>query len=240
MMVSIVIPAYNEEECIEDVVSHLEQALTVEYEIIVVNDHSVDNTRNKVEELKNNYKNIVLVDNQESQGFANTLRSGFKAASGDLIVPVMADLCDDPATINQMYSKIGEGYDIVCGSRYMLKGKKVGGPGVKTFLSNLAGKIIYILGIPTQDITNSFKMYKKEVIEAVDLKAESFEISMEIPLKAHLKGFKITEIPTVWHSRVSGESSFKVMKLIPIYLKLYSWAIMKNFIKLFSFRGGKK
>ncbi|MCK4912541.1 MAG: glycosyltransferase family 2 protein [Candidatus Omnitrophica bacterium] len=240
MMVSIVIPAFNEEECIEEVVSRLVRVLTVEHEIIVVNDHSIDNTRNKVEGLKKNYKNIALVDNQESQGFANTLRAGFKVAKGDVVVPIMADFCDEPVTINQMYCKIEQGYDIVCGSRYMREGKKIGGPGAKTFLSSLAGKIIYILGIPTHDITNSFKMYKKEVIEAIDSKAKSFEISMEIPLKAYLKGFKMTEIPTVWHSRVVGESSFKVMKLIPIYLKLYSWAIMKNFIKVFSFKGGKK
>jgi len=240
MKVSVIIPAYNEEKSIEEVISRLVGALRVEYEIVVVNDHSVDNTRDKVEDLKKNYKNIVLVDNQEPQGFANTLRTGFEAASGEVVVPVMADLCDDPGTINKMYRKINQGYDIVCGSRYSDKGKKLGGPLIKTLLSNLAGKIIYILGVPTQDITNSFKMYKREVIEAIDSKAMSFEISMEIPLKAHLKGFKITEVPTVWHSRTVGESSFKVMKLIPVYLKLYSWAIMKCFLKAFSFKRRKK
>jgi len=235
MMVSVVIPAYNEEECIGEVISRLVQALTTEYEIVVVNDHSVDNTRGKVEDLKKSYKSIVLVDNEEPQGFANTLRTGFRTASGEVIVPVMADLCDDPATINEMYRKINKGYDIVCGSRYSAEGKKLGGPLVKTFLSSLSGKILYILGMPTQDITNSFKMYKREVIEAIDSKAKSFEISMEIPLKAHLKGFKITEVPTVWHSRVVGKSSFKVMKLIPVYLKLYLWAVMKYISRLFCF-----
>lgn len=235
MMVSVIIPAYNEEKSIEEVISRLVQALTVEYEIVVVNDHSIDNTRGKVEDLKKSYKNIVLVDNEKSQGFANTLRTGFQAASGEVLVPVMADLCDDPATINEMYRKINEGYDIVCGSRYMSKGEKLGGPWVKTFLSSLAGKIIYILGIPTHDVTNSFKMYKREVIEAIDSKARSFEISMEIPLKAHLKGFKVTELPTVWHSRIAGESSFKVMRLIPVYLKLYSWAVTKYILRLFYF-----
>ena len=235
MMVSVVIPAYNEEKSIEEVISRLVQALTTEYEIVVVNDHSVDNTRDKVEDLKKSYKNIVLVDNEEPQGFANTLRTGFRTASGEVIVPVMADLCDDPVTINEMYRKINKGYDIVCGSRYSDKGKKLGGPLVKTFLSSLSGKILYILGMPTQDITNSFKMYKREVIEAIDSKAKSFEISMEIPLKAHLKGFKITEVPTVWHSRVVGKSSFKVMRLIPVYLKLYLWAVMKYISRLFCF-----
>jgi len=240
MMVSVIIPAYNEEDCIGEVISRLARVLNMEHEIIVVNDHSSDNTRVRVEDLKKRYQNIVLVDNEEPQGFANTLRTGFQTASGEVIVPVMADLCDDPATINEMYRKINKGYDIVCGSRYSDEGKKLGGPLVKTFLSSLAGKIIYILGMPTQDITNSFKMYKKEVIEAIDSKAMSFEISMEIPLKAHLKGFKITELPTVWHSRIAGESSFKVMRLIPVYLKLYLWAAMKCFLKAFSFKRRKK
>jgi len=240
MMVSVVIPAYNEEKSIEEVISRLVGALRVEYEIVVVNDHSVDNTRGKVEVLKKSHKNIVLVYNKKPQGFANTLRTGFEAASGEVAVSVMADLCDDPATINEMYLKINQGYDIVCGSRYMQKGKKLGGPWVKTFLSSLAGKIIYILGIPTHDITNSFKMYRREVIEAIDSKAGSFEISMEIPLKAYLKGFKITELPTVWHSRVLGESSFKVMSLIPVYLKLYFWVIMKCILRLFCFGRRKK
>lgn len=239
-MVSVVIPAYNEEKSIEEVISRLAQALRVEYEIVVVNDHSVDNTRNKVEDLKKSYKSIILVDNEAPQGFANALKTGFQTASGEVFVPVMADLCDDPATINEMYRKIEEGYDIVCGSRYSDGGKKLGGPLVKTFLSGLAGKIIYILGIPTHDITNSFKMYKREVIKAIDSKARSFEISMEIPLKAHFKGFKITELPTVWHSRTVGESSFKVMRLIPVYLKLYFWAVMKCISRLFCFGRRKK
>ncbi len=236
-MVSVVIPAHNEEKSIREVIIRLIDALTVDYEVVVVNDHSSDNTRVIVEELRKRYKNIILVDNNEPRGFANTLLTGFKAARGELIVSVMADLCDDPVLINKMYQKINQGYDIVCGSRYMRGGQKIGGPSVKTFLSSLAGRIIYILGVPTHDITNSFKMYKREIIEAIDLEAESFEISMEIPLKAYLKGFKITEIPTVWNSRQEGESSFKMMKLIPVYIKLYSWVVMKNFLNLFSFRG---
>ena len=89
-----------------------------------------------------------MVDNENAQGFANALRAGFKAASGELIIPVMADLADEPRDINLMYDKIQEGFDIVCGSRYMKEGKKMGGPRIKTLCSFLAGKIISIFGIP--------------------------------------------------------------------------------------------
>lgn len=231
MKLSIIIPAHNEEANIARVITGLIGAVSLDYEIVVVNDHSQDSTCRIVEGLKAKYENIRLIKNQGSPGFANTLRAGFKAAAGEFMLPVMADLCDDPVLIMKMYQEAGKGYDIICGSRYMKKGKKIGGPLLKTVCSGLAGKITYFLGIPTHDITNSFKMYRREVIEAVDSNAESFEISMEIPLKAHLKGFKITELPTVWNSRELGESSFKVVRLIPVYLKLYLWAIFKNLLK---------
>jgi len=233
MKVSIVIPAYNEEACVEKVVSHLKEALCVEHEIVIVNDHSSDRTKEVVRELQDKYKNIVLVDNKDARGFANALRAGFKSAAGEFIVPVMADLADEPETINKMFDKIAQGFDVVCGSRYMKGGRKIGGPFLKTACSFLAGKFIYLLGVPTQDITNSFKMYKRQVIEAVDSRAASFEISMEIPLKAHLKGFKITEIPTTWRCRSIGKSNFKAASLIPVYLRLYFWFIAKNLLKIF-------
>lgn len=230
MKVSIVIPAYNEEGCIAEAVSRLKGALRMEHEIVIVNDHSSDRTKEAVEKLKEKYENIVLIDNNNAQGFANTLRAGFTASSGELIIPVMADLADEPEDINRMYAKIADGFDVVCGSRYAKEGKKMGGPPLKTACSFLAGKFISMF-IPTRDITNSFKMYKRQVLEAVDSQADSFEISMEIPLKAHLKGFKITEIPTTWRSRTVGKSNFKAMKLIPVYLKLYFWFMVKNFLK---------
>ncbi len=234
MKLSIVIPAHNEEKIISEVILRLEKSLNLDYELVVVNDHSSDGTTKIAGELANNYPNIRLIDNEKEQGFANTLRSGFEAAKGDLILPVMADLCDDPNTILAMHEKIQEGYDIVCGSRYIRGGQKLGGPFLKTFLSSLAGKFIYFIGIPTHDITNSFKMYRKKVIDDIDLKARSFDISMEIPLKAYLKGFRISEVPTTWRSRTVGASNFRVMKLIPDYLKLYTWAIGKKFLKIFS------
>jgi len=82
--------------------------------------------------------------------------------------------------------------------------------------------------VPTNDIANAFKMYKKEVISSIDIQAKGFEISMEIPLKAYYLGFKITEVPTVWKERTKGKSSFKIFKLLPAYLKLYVWAIFRR------------
>ena len=91
--------------------------------------------------------------------------------------------------------------------------------------------LYYLLGIPTHDIANAFKMYRKEVIDSISIEAKGFEISMELPLKAYYAGFKITEVPTVWHEREKGKSSFRMFNLVPNYLKFYLWAIKKRILK---------
>jgi hypothetical protein len=88
-----------------------------------------------------------------------------------------------------------------------------------------------MLKVPTHDIANAFKMYRKKVIDSLDLRSKGFEISMEIPLKAYYLGFKMTEVPTVWRERTKGKSSFKIASILPDYLKLYFWAVGKSLTK---------
>lgn len=229
MMLSLIVPLHNEEENIIDLIDKIEGSLNFGYELLVVNDHSHDRTRILVTELSRKYDNIRLVDNGLEAGFANVLMTGFREAIGDVVVPVMGDLCDDLATIKKMLTKIEEGYDIVCGSRYIKGGRRQGGSKLKGFLSCWGGRFLhFILGLPTSDISNAFKMYRKSVLNSIDIKAKGFEISMEIPLKAFYKGFKITEVPTVWKERAKGKSNFKVLKLLPDYIGLFLWAIFKR------------
>ncbi len=229
MKLSIVVPAYNEEGNIAGLIREIEKSLDLDHELVVVNDHSTDKTPDLVEQLSKEYPAVRLVNNSGQKGFTNALKTGFSNSCGEVILPVMGDLCDDLVTVEDMYDKIREGFDVVCGSRYMKGGKRLGGSKFKAFLSSLGGKsLYYILGIPTHDIANAFKMYRKEVIRAIDIQAKGFEISMELPLKAYYLGFKITEVPTVWRERTKGKSSFKIFKLLPAYLKLYLWGIYKS------------
>lgn len=230
MLLSIVVPAHNEEDNIEDAIKKIEASLDgVDFELIVVDDHSVDNTVGLVQGVVKSYANLRLISNDQAPSFANALKSGFKAARADVVLPVMADLCDDLGTIRKMLAKIEEGYDIVCGCRYSEGGARIGGSKIKGFFSCFVGKSLqYLLGLPTSDIANAFKMYKREVLESMEISARSFEISMEIPLKAYYNGFKITEVVTVWKERVKGRSSFKMLRLFPNYFKLYFWAITRN------------
>jgi len=226
MKLSVIVPSYNEEENIADVITRIEECLDFEHELIIVNDHSVDNTAVIVNKLCFKYPNLKLVDNKLDKGFANALRSGFLNATSEVVIPVMGDLCDDLTTIKPMLIKIESGFDVVCGCRYIKGGGRLGGSKLKGALSCLGGwSLYYLLGIPTHDIANAFKMYRKKVLDSIDITAKGFEISMELPLKAYYSGFKISEVPTVWRERTRGKSSFKVLKLLPSYLKLYIWAL---------------
>lgn len=228
MSLSIIIPAHNEEKNIEKVIKSIEQNVNMEHETVVIDDHSNDKTSEVVQQLAKENKNIRLVKNDYDQGFTNALRKGFNSASHDMILPVMADLCDDTNTINAMYRIALEGFDIVCGSRYMKGGKKIGGPKVKSFFSRFVGfSLNLFIGIPTKDISNSFKLYRKTIIDSINIESDGFEVSVEIPLKAYFQGYKITEVPTTWINRKEGESKFNTFKHGFRYLKLYLWAIMK-------------
>jgi glycosyltransferase involved in cell wall biosynthesis len=208
-------------------IKSIEQSVFNEYEIIVVDDHCSDKTADIVGRLALEYKNIRLVKNNHEAGFANALKAGFSSINAEVVVPVMADLCDDLFTIEKMLNKIDQGYDLVCAARYMKGGKRLGGSRLKAFLSRWGGKSLhYLLGIPTHDIANSFKMYKKAVIDSINIESRYFEVSMELVLKAYFLGFKITEVPTAWKERTQGRSTFRVFKLLPSYLKLYFWAVL--------------
>jgi len=232
MRLSIIVPAHNEQDNIVDIINRIEQSIDITHELVVVNDHSIDKTVESVNKLSKVYNNIRLVENKLDQGFANTIKTGFKNITGEVVVLIMADLCDDLSTVKRMFDKINEGYDIVCGCRYIKGGLRRGGSRIKGFFSSFVGcSLYYLLRLPTHDIANAFKMYRKKVLDNIDINSKSFEISMEIPLKAYYLGFKITEVPTVWRERKKGKSSFKMFKLFPNYLKIYSWAIFKMFAK---------
>jgi len=172
------------------------------------------------------YSNLRVVDNDREKGFANALRKGFSVSDSDLVIPVMADLCDDPRTIKDMYAKSLEGFDIVCGSRYMKDGTKIGGPLIQSLSSRFVGcSLRYLIGIPTFDVSNSFKCYRRSVLNAIKLESKGFEISMEIALKAYFAGFTIAEVPTTWRGRSIGKSKFYLFKVAPRYIRLYLWAI---------------
>ena len=232
-MVSIIIPAKNEEETITTTLSRLTENLKdLDYEIIVVNDYSTDQTEKVAKEFSQNHPQVKVISNIFHKGLGGAFKTGFRESKGEFIVPVMADLCDDPKTIIKMYELGKRGFDVICGSRYIPGGGRIGGPRWKAILSRLAGNIYHFLtGIPTKDTTNAFKMYRKGALEKLEIESKGFEISVELSLKLYFKGYKFTEIPTWWRGREKGKSKFSFSKLFFPYLKWLLWGIKERLFK---------
>lgn len=223
-LIDIVVPVYNEGKNIEQLFDRISKDIKTDINLIVVYDFDEDDTVPEVIKLKNNYRfEIKLEKNIYGRGALNAMKTGFQKSTSDIVLVVMADLSDSLEIVDKMYDKINYGFDIVCGSRYMKDGKQIGGPLLKRIFSRIAGvSLHYLIRIPTHDVTNSFKMYSRKVLENIQIESNGgFEIGMEITIKAYIKGYKVTEIPSSWQDRENGESKFQMWKWMPKYIKWY-------------------
>lgn len=231
MKLSIVMPVYNEGQVITKTISQLESAVKTPHELLIIYDMDKDSTIAPVKIAQKKYKNVKLVKNIYGGGALNALKSGLKKAKGEAICVMMADLTDDPKILNKMIDKFNSGYDLVAASRYMKNGHQVGGPFIKQVLSRVAGlSLYYLVGIPTHDATNSFKIYSKKLLNKTKIESDGgFELGIELTVKAHFNGFKVTEVPTTW-TYSAKESRFYLKKWLPKYLKWYFWALKKRYV----------
>jgi dolichol-phosphate mannosyltransferase len=226
MRLTIVIPARNEEESLPGTLRGLEANVKTPHEIIVVDDHSTDSTAKIVHDFGDQHQNISLLKNNSPGGITNAIKKGLSNINEGIVVFVMADSCDDPETIDKMYEKINEGYDVVCGSRYMKGGKKQGGRFFQTLFSKFVGySLHFFTGLPTCDAGNAFKMYRVKPLRSIKIKEAGFASSLEIVVKLFKKGYKITEIPTTWKDRLTGRSNFRIFKVTMNYIRWYVWAL---------------
>lgn len=231
---TLVIPVYNEAYNIKAVFDEIRDKIRgLSISVLVVYDFDGDNTVPVVERIMGDYPfETVLVRNKFGQGAVNAIKTGFACAVSDAVLVVMADLSDDLSAANRMYEMIGAGCGVVCGSRYMKGGRQIGGSWLKKTISRAAGLSLHCLtGIPTHDVTNSFKMYNRGLLERLPLESDGgFEIGMEVTVKAFVLGSRICEVPTVWRDREGGVSRFRLFRWIPKYLKWYLYAMKKRFI----------
>lgn len=225
---SIIIPTKNEEDCIYSTIKSLEENVKNNKEIIIVDSSSTDNTIKIVKSFSK--QNSIKIITKEKLGFATAIIRGIKEAQSDIVIPVMADLCDEPKQIDVFIKKIQtEGYDIVGGSRYMSTSKVIGGPIIKKFLSKTVGLFCFhFIGLPIKDATNSFKAYRKKVFSSINLTSRDFEVSMEITVKSFLAGYKLTEIPTTWTDRKKGLSKFSISRVAGGYAKIFLYGLIKK------------
>lgn len=232
-MLDIVIPVYNEDKNIILLFDEIEKEIKTNKRILIIYDFDEDTTIPVVENIRANYSfQVELVKNDIARGAINAIKKGLRYASGDMVLVMMADLSDRLDVVDMMCSKMECGYDIICGSRYMKGGEQHGSPLVKGLLSRMAGVSLHLLtGIPTHDVTNSFKLYSKTLLDKIEFESiGGFEIGMEICVKAYINGYKIAEIPSRWYDRVDGESHFKMKEWIPHYLHWYFLCIRNTWL----------
>ena len=242
MKLSIVIPAYNEEGSIAETVESIEKALEtikIAHEILVVNDNSKDNTAKILEELSRKYSSVTYVTNPGPNGFGYAIRYGLDRFTGDCVAIMMGDLSDSPYDLIKFYTTMLEkNVDCVFGSRWNKGGKVIDYPWLKKIINRIANRIIrVVMNIKYNDTTNAFKLYKKEVIQGVQpILSPHFNLTIELPLKAMIRGYTYTVVPNSWTNRKAGESKLKIKEMGSRYF----FILMYCFIEKFFSRGDYK
>jgi dolichol-phosphate mannosyltransferase len=224
---SVVIPVYNEGANFKALWSEIASSIRTPFTAVVVYDFDADNTVPVVKEvIASGETRLSLLRNAYGRGVTGAIKTGLEAVESGPVLVTMADLSDEMTQVDHMYALYLQGYDLICGSRYMKGGKLIGGPFFKQLLSRLSGLTLhYFRGVPTHDATNSFKLYDSQMVR--ELKVESvagFELGLELTAKAFLNGYRIAEIPSVWRDRTAGSSRFRVVHWMPHYLKWYFYA----------------
>src|SRR3989344_2384668 len=228
--VDIILPVYYEQDNIEKVINGIEKHVKAPHKITVVLQDKNDPTVKVLKKIQKKVKILNFIFTKDGIGMLKALKEGFKSTNLPIITMMMADLSDDPRDIDKMIKKINDGYDLVCASRYISPGKRLGGPKFKGFLSWLACISLRIAtGIPTNDATNAFKTFRRRVIKQIEIQSShGFEMPLELTTKAYKKGFKIGEVSTIWRDRQEGESKFKLWQNIPYYLRWYLYGIFNR------------
>lgn len=228
VIVSVVVPAHDESGNLRRMVDRVTTTLVApafehELELVLVDDNSTDETPSICDELAAEYDAVTVVHRRSSAGFGSALKDGFRATTGEVIIPFMGDLSDDPADIPKLVAAIKEGYDVAYGSRFIDGGTVEGYPPLKLLYNRAFNNLIRLtFGIRARDVTNAFTAYRREVIEAIGvdtLDSESFDLTAELPLRAHIAGFRSTEVPVSWRSRDAGVSKLNATRKGPLYLK---------------------
>jgi len=227
---SVIIPACDEEGCIASTVEHLTVELRlrgVPHEIVVVDDGSRDQTWEILQDLKNRLPALSPVQNHGEHGFGRAVLCGLDQMHGDAAVIMMADESDDCRDVVHYWEKLNEGWDCVFGSRFIKGGGTIDYPWTKLVINRLANKFLqFLFNIGLNDTTNAFKAYRKTVIDGCrPLIAPHFNLTVEIPLKAIVRGYSWTMIPITWRNRRTGEPKLKIKEMGSRYLFicLYVW-----------------
>jgi dolichol-phosphate mannosyltransferase len=241
MKLSVVIPAHNEEGCIAETLDGVLDALRKEaipFEVIVVDDACTDGTAAIVAGYSVRDSRVRLVVNPGRHGFGMAVRKGLEHFEGDAVAIVMADASDSPRDLVRYYFRLREGLDCVFGSRFIRGASVVDYPKHKFVLNRLANAFIRTLfRVQCNDITNAFKIYRREVVEHMyPLISPHFNLTVEMPLKAIVRGFSYDVIPISWTNRKAGVSKLKLKEMGSRYLFIVLYLLLEKHLSRNDYR----
>jgi dolichol-phosphate mannosyltransferase len=240
-LLSVVIPARDEEGCIAATVEHLHLELSlhnVPHEIVVVDDGSTDRTWEVLEQLAKNNSSLRPVKNEGPHGFGRAVIRGIEAVKGDAVVIMMADESDDCRDVVRYWNVMNEGWDCVFGSRFMKSGGVIDYPWLKLRINRLANLFIRLLfKLTLNDTTNAFKAYRKSTLEGCrPFLSPHFNLTVELPLKAVVRGYSWTVIPITWRNRRVGKPKLKIKEMGSRYLFIVAYVWLEKYFSRGDYR----
>jgi len=244
MKLSIVIPAHNEEGAIESSIRQVHSALEkndIDHEILVINDNSKDRTEAILQMLQQEIPALRYITNTGSHGFGYAVRLGLENFAGDCVAVMMGDMSDSPDDLVKFYIKMQEGYDCVFGTRFSKGGKTYDYPLLKLVINRMANTIVQVsFGIRYNDTTNAFKLYRKETIQGLKpFLSPHFNLTLELPLKAIVRGYSYAVVPNSWTNRKTGVSKLKIREMGSRYFFILLYCLIERFFSRGDFNKGR-
>ena len=238
---SVVIPAHNEEESLPPTVQDLYAELVregVPHEIVVVDDGSKDKTWAVLQDLRQKIPTLAPVQNKGPHGFGRAVIYGLNHMKGDACTIMMADASDAPTDAVRYWRLLNEGWDCVFGSRFIKGGRVVDYPRVKLFVNRLANFFVRVgFNIELNDTTNAFKAYRRTVIEGCrPFLAPHFNLTVEIPLKAIVRGYTWTVLPITWRNRKYGVPKLKISEMGSRYFFICAYVWLEKYFSRGDYR----
>lgn len=230
LLFSVIIPARNEAENLRGTIAKIVETMDggrVPFEVLVVDDHSADSTKEELTAIGKKDDRIRCVSNDYPPGFGFAVRKGLDAYKGDAVVIMMADNSDEPTDLLKYYRKLQDGYDCVFGTRFARRTKVTDYPRHKLIFNRFGNWLIQLLfWLPYNDVTNAFKCYRRQAIDGIrPFVSCHFNLTVEMPLKAIVRGYTWCVVRTNWYGREKGTSKWKIKELGSRYMFiiLYVW-----------------
>jgi dolichol-phosphate mannosyltransferase len=239
---SVVMPARDEEESLPGTLRDIYatfKAVNIPHELVVVDDGSKDSTWTVLQSLKAEIPTLAPVQNLGMHGFGRAIIHGLKCMKGDAVVIMMADASDSPSDAVKYWRLLNDqGYECAFGSRFVKGGKVIDYPRVKLLVNRLANFFVRIgFAIPLNDTTNAFKAYRRVVIEGCrPFLAPHFNLTVELPLKAIVRGYTYAITPISWQNRKYGTAKLKIKEMGSRYFFICAYVWLEKYFSRGDYR----